>query len=521
MNKFVNKKKFYIFLIIFLCFLALIGTFFTIKIIKNINFSIDANNNNDSSSNNNENSSFNSPSLSVESSIVIDKYETYKFSYSAENLSNYSIIVKIMDNEIASIDDELNITPLLVGKTTIITSINCHPKIEKKTTLIIDDAVTDFTYKILDLNNHDAYTYVNNFYFLEITENAIVTTLPNIIYDNNFISGFEFISKNKNILTYKFKVINAGEFNFNYINKYCEKYTKNISAYNYPSNYEVNFDISSTNNTLNLYIFNKNFSTQANEDGYFNSCSFLLTLVDNSNEIINITKNNDIIAIDDNIITAIEDGECILTFTSEITDIKKQYTIFVQTIIVNEINYNNETYNLNNQIDLTLELNQEKDFIIKILPIYFYGDVSIDYSDGVIIKNNKIKLVSNENQIINVIYNNKIILQFNIVSLKEITIEVSLFECTTNCNFNLDKITITYSNDCFLILKCEIYYNNSLYFNQNLNISYTSSIIATSDNSSTIKNNFVTLEILEKGSCTIEIFNRNLNISKTITIIIV
>ena len=520
MLKIENKRRFIFILVLVLVVILTVGTVFTIKIIKDVNAAnqkpIDDTNSTI------DTPSVSKPTLSVVTCIEIDKYETYNYTYSVTDLGDYVVSVEIVDNTIANIDDNLKIKPIKVGTTDIKVSINCEPKIEKFTTLIIKDAVSDYSYEILNESGEKCdYLYVNNNYILQITENTIVDEVPKIGYDDDFVSNVSLISKDKNILKYKFKVKNYGSFVFKYESKYCKKDTENLTAYEYPNSFNVAFNNNVlTDNNINLYLFNEDYASDANVDGYYNSTVFNIGIKPNTNDKVKMSFVGDCISIEDNKISATKVGTGTLVFESEISKVKKEYKIIVQKIEPAVVVLNGQENQLGTTINLSLEQNTLYNFDVQILPAYAYGCLNCVCSSGVSIADSKVSLIADTSQNIKVMFNSECILFVNITKTVSYEIVKEIYS-DSNVVVNDNNLTIVFEEDCeisiFLVIKnCD---DNSLVLDcvYGFTISDESVITKTNDLYEST-NGLIKICVLRKGVAQLTIFNEKYNLSLTINI---
>ena len=519
-----NKRKFIFILVLILVVILTAGTVFTIKIIKDVNASgqqpmndsnpiIDA-------------PPVSKPTLSVLASIEIDKFETYTYTYTVTDLGDYAVSVEILDNTIANIDNDLKITPIKVGETQIRVSINCEPKIEKTTTLIIKDAVSDYDYGIVNESGIKCdYLYVNNYYILQITENAIVDEIPKLGYDDDFVANVSLISKEKNILKYKFKVINYGNFVFKYESKYCKRDTEVLTAYEYPNNFSVTFTNNVLNdNNINLYLFNENYISDANSDGYYNNSNFDINTKPNTNDKINVSMVGDCATICDNKICALKVGMGKLLFKSEISGIEKEYTINVQIIEPTAIIFNNQEKLLGETIKLNLQQNIPYGFKLNIEPSYAYGAISYNTSSGVSLADDKITLNAKDTQIVNVLFNDVTVLVINISKVSSYEIVKSIFYSTTD-NYILsdDCLTITYEADCEIFIRLALKNSDDNTTISNCVFGFTigdETIVTKTNEIDESINGLIKLYILKQGVTTLYVFNQKYNISITLNIVV-
>lgn len=461
------------------------------------------------------------PTLTVPESVSIDKFETALFTYTIEDKGDYVVSVEIEDTNIASISN-LKITPKKVGTTRVITSINTEPKIEKYTILVIEDVVTEISYNLYGLDKSIATNfYVGNEYLLIITEDAKVNNIPTIKYDDTYIENISLFQKQENILTYKFKIKSAGEFNFEYISKYCSKSTANITSYVYPDNFDVEIlGVAPIDGVINLHLFNNEYKDIANADNYFNSFSYNIVTTLNSNDNVNVYASNDNITVESGVVSVNTRGTCTLTFESSVSKVKKEYTINIQEIALKSINFNNEEYSLNSNKSLTYEKNISQDFKISIEPIYAYGSLTIAKNDNVSISNDKISINSEDPQNVVVNFNNAQIFFIQYSLKPKYVISASVTYCSTTYSFSDNNLSIKYEKDAevYLLIKLLDENDNSvnpqpLYFeilNEN--------IVKSTNDSNKVTNNYAKLFVLSIGTTTLKVYNQDQNITLTITV---
>ncbi len=530
MTKDGNKKILYIILSIALIVVVAVGTFFTIKIIGNINANNssegDSINNNDNIKDIDNHSSDGdyeniTPTLEVENDIQFDKLTIHKFHYTVKNLGEYSVKICIEDDSIASIDNDLNITPMQIGTTRIITSINSEPQIIKYTTLTIVDTITDVCFDILNKDETPANViYAYNTYYLKITKNTKVEEDFKIGYDDIYIENLSLISKSENYIKYSFRVVKSGEFNFKFISKNCSKISDNITSYNYPNNFEVSFNIPVINNSINLYLFNNNYKTEANDDGLYDVASFNISTINNSNDSILVSINNDCVILNNNQIFANKEGTSTITFKSNISNVTKTYKLIISKILPTAVIFNGTQKEIYDSLMINLEINAKKDFYISIIPSYYYGNYTIEKDDGIIIENNNIQITENKDKNVLIRYNNNTILTITIKYCPSFKISKNIYNCSTEYTFVNDILTVNFEEDLEIFIFVEILdQNNTPNKDQTLLFTISNTNVAISSNSSSMSiNNTIRLNILDVGTTTITIYNNDLNISTTITI---
>lgn len=464
------------------------------------------------------------PTLSVPDSLQVDAGQTIQFSYTATNASGYNITITIANTSIAIINNNI-ILGKTSGTTQICTTINCTPAVTKQTTLTVNAVVTNITHRYLNstLTNATSF-YVGNTYYLEVTENHLVSNTPTIEYDENYISNFAFYSKNERTYLFKFVIASHGTFHFKYTSKKFSAETNDICAYVYPNNFDVSFSVPAQNDTINLYLFNQAHSSLANADGYFNSVTITTQVTPNSNDSLVITcSNSNIASLNNQTLTAISCGSCTLTVTSEVSGISKNYTIVVSQVPITHIVFNGTPHSLNSNINLVLKLNEPSEFVFNVLPCYALHTLSFEHSNDVDISNNSITLLSATPQIVTAKLNNVDALSIAVSAEPSYKINSSVFRSNCSYTYTNNTLAIALSPDGYVVLQLEIFdlNTNSTHSSQELYINISNkNILNTSDTSNQVKNNLVTLELLTAGSTTLTVYNSTLNISITIQVTI-
>lgn len=457
------------------------------------------------------------PTLNVPANVSVDKNQTANFEVVTTNLGEYVVMVSVKNTQIASVviqGEKYVIYPKTCGTTEIFTEINTTPVLKKSTTLEVLDVVSDIDYSIKTTGgNSPEFFYVGNEYLLQISENANVANLPQITKSDN-ISNFEYVSKVGNILTYKFKIVASGQFSFKYSSKY---FSKNITenAYVYPDNFTVNFSNSNSGNMLNLYIFNNDFLSQANDDNIFSSTTFNISTLPNSNDSVSYSITGDCVDVFNSTIIAKTSGTATITFKSDISLITKQYTITVEKVHPTSVCLNNQSYTVGEHISLSLKPNTQSPFSFAITPAYHYGNISIATSN-VTIENSTITLLSNTEGCITITLDNSQILLVTITPQIDYTIKISPYNSDLSISNNI--LTCPLATQ-YLILQCEIYYGNTQHTTQDLTFTISApTILQNTDLSNKVKNNLITLELLKLGTTTITFTSPTLPISLTLTI---
>ena len=518
MSKLSSKAKCIIVIIAICVAIAVAGTVFAIC--KNTNVAnVDTNGNNNQQQVQDDNN--NLVELTVPNTITIDYLQRCKFEYTSLNLQDFKVDVTIQNEDIASLDEDLNITPLKVGTTKIITTINCTPCIQKQTTLIVEDAVTDFSYKFLNMESQEqSFLYVGNSYYLEITENATVNALANIGFDNESVSDFMLISKEGNVVKYKFNVAKCGEFDFDYVSKYCHKSTGKITAYVYPNTFDVSFDnVAVVDNKFSLYLSSD--ASLSEIDGLFESCSYCCLLTENSNDQIEVSVTGDCVEIENQKVTAKKEGLGSVVFVSKISGYKLEYIVNVKKVKPTKIAFNNKEFDVGAELQLSIKVNEPADFQLLTIPSYAYGNLTFEYGDGVKIEDNKITLLGATDETVYAKKDNSIVATITVKAKSEQKIIASVYICSAEHTFKNNILNISYTDNCQLILKLEIVDATTLqpYSLQIINfIIEDETVITSTDNSNLVKNNYASFQILKSGTTSIEFYSSDLGINNIITI---
>ncbi len=457
------------------------------------------------------------PTLIVPSTLTTDKLTPVQFSYSVSNLGNYTTRVYV-SNDVASINSSLLVTPKSAGTAKIYVEINCSPAIVKSTVLVVKDAVTDVDYKILDAQNKEVSTlYVGNSYNLQITENAVLSDVSNLGFESDYVTTPVFVSKVDNVLLYSFTVTKFGNFSFEYKSKHCTKVLP-VTAYVYPEDFSIEFS-HSVDEIIKLYLFNKNYVTEANADGYFDSIEYKITTTPNSNDSVLIdNSNSDIIVISNGAITARGAGTSTINFTSQISGESKTITVEVRKVEINKVVFNNNESAVGGVVDLELEKDKPFEFNFEILPKYAIGEITYSASSGLKLENGTITLNDEATQKLDILFNGTIVFTVNVSLKPTYSINFSLEDCTGE--FIVSGDTIYVSENCYFQIYCEIATNNVASNSIDVFKGQVDDDCVLSVNGSESVNGYLTFKTLQAGTTQIIITNEEYNASKTITIVV-
>jgi len=355
------------------------------------------------------------PEIVCDNEITVDLLDTASLNYQILNQENYNVSVSILDTSIATIDLNNVIHPLSVGTTTILLELDSLPQITKSISLTIKDCVKSVGFAITDTENINVNNYyTNTYYFLHITQNIATLTEPTFI---SSMQDFTLQAKNDNVYIFKFKVLNAGTFSFEYHGQYINK-TESYMALTLPSVIDLNFtNISLNNNNFNLYLFDNDYLAEANLNNIFANCEFNINKVNDADEI-SYQINGNSIEIISNTIYARLSGTANIFFTQYITStrlITRTITVKVNEITLNSLMINNNTKNLLSEDTISLQQNENYDFTFLKLPVYALYDLVLDYNDNLVkYENNKLSLKSENSASVYLKYNNNVVYTLNL-----------------------------------------------------------------------------------------------------------
>ena len=486
------------------------------------------NNNDENNSNNNSNNNNNTntpPTLQVPQSIAVDLLNlNYIFEYHVQNAEGLSISVDVIDPQIATINQNLKIVPHKIGSTKIITTLNSTPKIIKETSLSILDCVKDVSFEVVDQSENVVKTFLTTqTYVLKINQNMVDNFTPTITHSNNVLITTNLTSCSSGYFL-KFKLTNAGNFEFNYAGKYIQKTYSNTASL-MPTNFDISFsNISPINNVITLYLFNENYTNLANLNNIFKTTAFEILYQENAYDnvvILPITSN--IINISQNTITALSVGEQVITFKSQISNISKSYTIKVLRYnLISSLNINSQIKNVGSAEEITLNKNEEFNFEFFALPEFTLNTISINFNNELIEYNSdKLKPLTYTQATVTLVDENSLTLYtLTINVIPDIYYTLDVVDSTHPYIDNNPTFKVLATNNSFITFKISCFYvkDNSPCEKQNYKINssdQTSSIVDLEEYSGNIA-----LQILSAGKVTIEIIDLSRNIvAKTITII--
>lgn len=335
------------------------------------------------------------PSITVPESITIELLSgPVIFEYTTTNISSYNVKIHIEDETIASISNN-HITPLKIGETKIITTINCEPTITKSTTLIVEDCIKSVNLHIINEDESIPARYFTNTYYILKIEQNIIKENPSLNLEN--IKEINLIKTENNSYYYKFQINSYGNFSFVYNGKYVNKSIENY-AYKLPTNFEINFNRNVNNSQINLYLFNNNYQSEANSNNLYNSLGFEIIKQQYSYDDIVLLDNynHNIIEILNGTILAKSAGQTQISFYSNISKITKTFDVVVNEISLGSISVNGEPHNLGTIESIELTNISEFDFAFSYLPIYAICNLTLEYNENELTyENNKIKLNDN------------------------------------------------------------------------------------------------------------------------------
>ena len=476
------------------------------------------------------------PRIIAEQEITLELLETAKLDYEIQNIQNYDIIKTISNQNILTIDNQDIIHPQQIGSTIITISINCSPMVEKQIVVNIIDCVKNVEFLITDMADVPASNYyANTDYKLHIIQNMAPTSEPEIICS---MQDFALISKNDNIMIFRFNQNTAGQFGFTYNGKYINK-SQSYTALARPENISVSFtNIQPIDNKIYLYLIDNSFITQANTDGFYSATTFSINKL-NEQDTIACSVAGSSISLSQNTISAKSSGVSVLTFSQKITSqitISKQIQVYVSEIDLQKVVINGTETSPFESIENTIYLKSGKyyDFSFSKLPIYASKELSIDYNENLVnFENNKLKLKSENNSTIYLIYDNNIVYTLNLVYEQEttetITYSISLNEnnkqyCDVTIDDNNKRIEVEMTdlpNIGYFVLKISKYIDSELSLTQDFSAEFSSLEVCYFSGKQTIYDGNLSISVLSSGTCTITITDNDTNESFEIEVSVI
>lgn len=472
------------------------------------------------------------PTITAPENITVKLLDNSKsFEYSVTNIGEYSDSVIIENASVATLENNV-IKPKAVGTTKIIVSVNCTPAVTKETTLTVIDCISEVNLSITNVNGvtPERY-YTNTKYILKLQQNIIEDNKPFINVNNNNnlpkliannIENINYLKTENNCYYYEFNIISYGNFSFEYKGEYVSANIQN-SALNYPTNFSLNFENNLLNNSnINLYLFNEDYLSDANQNNVYNKANFTIQKFENSyDEITASSSNNNIVTITDNQIIAKTEGSAQVTFKSLISNYEIKVNVTVCNINLERLIINGVSKNLNETLNVTLNLNEEYNLNFTPSPIYSICNLSVSYNENEVdFSNGKIKLLNNVTSSIIYIKNEETtIYTINFSLASNLTLTATLLYPTSTQIINN---TLTISKNVYAQIKCNIsdlnYPENNVPFGE-YKLTYDKSYISLLDPNITAGS--IALEFLEVGITQILITNITHNVSMVLTVIIV
>ncbi len=300
--------------------------------------------------------------------------EPIKLVYEIKNIYNIDYTLKIeVDNTNIEINNDY-IKPLNVGTSKITISVYTKTQIFSK--IIKVEVVKSFssaTLKILNINKQEVdKVFVSENYYLEITLNEIIEEEFSLFTSEN-ISNLSIEEKTNTKLTFSFYVSSYQEtiFEFvykNYSNKIC------LNCYEYINDFEVTFSNCFNNNTLNLFIFNENYTDVANNDNYYSFSQLFIDVNENClNDYIVSVDNCEVADIVDNKIVAKKNGSCILkVIANDGSNYCEEYSIVVDIVKVNNVDiiFDNDDIYVGDKVTINFAFSP----IYALCDLYLYSD---------------------------------------------------------------------------------------------------------------------------------------------------
>ena len=220
--------------------------------------------------------------------------------------------------------------------------------------------------------------------------------------------------------------------------------------------------------------------------------------------------------INDNKITAVNEGKSSITFTSSVSGLTKTFEFNVSIVQPTSIRLNSTTYNINDIINLDLALNIPFEFISSISPNYALGELKIETSNNIAYANNQLTLTSTETGLVKIKFNDNVLLTCNINLINNYKVDISLYLNSNNITLENDTLKFILDDSNIILLNCRVM--NTL-TNIDSDISLTIEIMdtniitgTTSNNFIEIKNGLITLSALKTGNTKIVFSNTQYDI---------
>ncbi len=364
--------------------------------------------------------------------------------------------------------------------------------------------ITDVTYNFYNSRNQIVdKLFVGETYILTVNSDSKIID-SNLTYSENIqILNCENIN-NKLLITLKILSYDDIEIVFN-----CYNFSKEITAdlFCFIEDFDITFG------TQNLYIFNQDYVQQANSDNKYSQTSFSVSVDEKcvSDYDINLSCEN-VISVNQNIITAIGEGQCKITFSAKDgSGYSENITITVEKIVIDTIEFT----------DASIELLENESYFVEYSysPVYAICDLEFD------------KNLNNGYISFDTAGEYSLVLTDNITN-KSCTLEITVvretsygFELHFNQSF-LDEYSATYENDILTLTGKD---TTQITFDYIITPDYTGSI----DCSIVVLNNIdmeieiqsisnaVILTTLDKGSFDVKLtLTSNTSVTFTLKIII-
>ncbi len=217
------------------------------------------------------------------------------------------------------------------------------------------DTITEVNSTIYKNNESVDNLFVGENYIIEFTFNANMNIPFTLIASDNVSNLESLIINDENKIRFSFNVISADEtfFIFEYRN-FSKKFI--YDTYEYIDNFDINFENGYKNNILTLYIFNSDFTLEANNDDIFNQTKLNVNVDNNNLELFEIKiLDNQVAYIENNSIIAKSVGETTLLVTAlDGSNYSESITIKVENVLVDEISpaYSEKILNKNESLKI-------------------------------------------------------------------------------------------------------------------------------------------------------------------------
>lgn len=353
--------------------------------------------------------------FSVSENLTCEINDTVRLLYSIDGTVDYTLSVKVLNEDIASIDKTtFCINPKMVGKTKIISTLifGDDKKIERSTDLNIFSENMCCCFNMYKNNEVVTDLIAGETYVAEIERNCKYdkTALLNVKTTDKFDNGIKdsdctiekLFSDNK-IDKYTIVPNKSGKFNFVYKDEYFN-FEKSFVCYAYTNaiDYEVSY-ATKDENSYSMFLFDKNYTKEANLDGYYDFAEVDYT--QNADSLEELEVAIDEIDADKQECLCVEicahkiriAAKKVCKFVckiySSLTGFCEKINFEIKKVLASTICFNGKNYSISKpkEIGFEFEPDEPKKFVLTKAPIYSLYDIELEYDEeSLVIKNNKI-----------------------------------------------------------------------------------------------------------------------------------